>query len=39
LRVCYILKNLLPKMGFSPFSLSVQVGKKGGDEIQNFKCS
>jgi hypothetical protein len=30
LRVCYILKNVLPKMGFSPFSLSVQAGKKGG---------
>jgi hypothetical protein len=30
LRVCYILKNVLTKMGFSPFSLSDQAGKKGG---------
>jgi hypothetical protein len=36
LRVCYILKNVLPKMGFSPFSLSVQAGKKGG---MKFKTS
>ena len=30
LKVCNIFNNLLPKMGFSPFSLSVQAGKKGG---------
>jgi hypothetical protein len=36
LRVCYILKNVLPKMGFSPFSLSIQAGKKG-DEIAMLK--